>query len=131
LEEVLEWGKMDGVPEAVCRDFFDHYDGLRWMYGRTPIARPRRWLKRFSESRRRVGGGARKESAGSLVFQKKTRLEQLEKLIEEHPGHPNANFSEPATPEERAQFRAMLDEVNKLRHELAQVNPVNLEANHV
>lgn len=121
LEEVLEWGKMDGVAEAVCRDFFDHYDGLQWMYGRTPIAKPRRWLKRFSESRRRVGG-ARRESAGSLIFQKKTRLEQLEKLIEEHPGHPNANFSQPATPEERTQFRAMLEEVNKLRHDLAQVN---------
>lgn len=124
LQEVLEWGKMDGVPEETCRNFFNHHAGLGWMYGKTPIRNPRAWLRSFEHNGRRVrvngsNGSRTGESNGSIVFQKKTRLEALEKLIEEHPGHPNANYSSPATPAERQEYGNLMTEAKKLRTDLA------------
>lgn len=121
LAEVIEWGKFDAVPEQECRAFFDYYDGLGWMQGRTPIRNPRRWLKSWVERSKQVrpsrtGSGG---SDGSRVFQKKTRLEELQKLWLEHPGNPQANCSAPGTTEERAEFRQMTKEIQRLRQELA------------
>ena len=32
-EEVIEWGKFDGVPEDRCREFYDHYEAMAWVDG--------------------------------------------------------------------------------------------------
>lgn len=125
LAEVLEWGRIDGVPAEICQKFYDHNQGLGWMYGPTRIRNPRYWLKTFMEKRRSVSPrGPRKESAGSLVYQKKVRMEALLKEIEEHPGHPNANYSDPATPAQRKEYERLMDEVKKVRRELAQGAPL-------
>jgi len=78
---LLEWGKEDDVTEEVCRRFFAHNSGLGWMYGKTPIANPRRWLKCFAERAKRPQRAPR---AASVLWEKKTRLEQLKKMWEEH-----------------------------------------------
>ena len=61
----------------------------------------------------------RQESPASLVFQRKTRLETLSKLIEEHPAHPNSNWSGPPTPAEQEEYRTFVNEAAKLQGELA------------
>lgn len=121
LNEVLEWGRLDGFPEETCRAFWEHHEGLGWMCGGTPIRNPRVWLRGFVEKRKRVRpvNKVRGESAGSVVFQKKTRMEALEKLLQDHPAHPGAAYADPPTPEQRKEYRGMMDEVQRLRHELA------------
>jgi len=61
----------------------------------------------------------RKESPSSTVYQVKARLDALEKLREEHPGHPNANYLGRPTREEREEFRKIEGDIHKLRRELA------------
>lgn len=121
LNEVLAWGEQEAIPQEACERFFNHNEGLGWMCGQTPIRHPRAWLRKFWASERRVklGGGMRRESAGSVVFQKKTRMEALEKLLQDHAAHPGAAYSDPPTPEQRKEYRAMMDEAQRLRHELA------------
>lgn len=119
LQEVLTWGEFDGVSAETCEAFYNHYTGLGWMYGTTPIRNPRVWLKKFKLKRERVAT-VRKESVGSLVFQKKTRMEALQQILEEHPAHPNANYANPATAEQRQEYNRFMEELHRLRHELAE-----------
>jgi hypothetical protein len=121
LAEVLTWGDLDAIPAEVCEKFYLHYEGLDWTWQGQRIRHPRLWLKKFwINERRAVGQKPRKESAGSLVYQKKTRMEALEKLLEEHPAHPNANYANPATVEQRQEYTRFMDELKGLRRELAE-----------
>lgn len=120
LEEVLVWGQMDGFTPEQCQAYFDHQTSMGWMYGNTPIRNPRVWLKRWVEKARRPGGGAKRTGAAT-AFEKKTRLDQLVKLYEEHPAAPNANYSDPPTAEERAEYRKIVEEIKNLRREIAQL----------
>jgi len=119
LAEVIEWGKMDGVPEDVCKNFFTHHDGLGWMYRGTRITNPRGWLKGFAEKARRVPRAPGSRSSASALWEKKTRLDQLSKLMEEHPGHPKAAFDAPASSAQLYEFRKITEEMKLLQRQIA------------
>ncbi|HEY0725567.1 MAG TPA: hypothetical protein VGD41_16530, partial [Pyrinomonadaceae bacterium] len=116
LAEVLEWGKIDGYPEEVCRDFYDFEAGLGWMHGNTRIRDPRRWLKRYFNRSR---GPKRAPRAASLLWQSKTRLDQLKSMWEAHPGHPKNAYETPATSEELEEFEKITAEMKQLQRQIA------------
>jgi len=119
LQEVITWGQFDGVEEQTCKQFHAYFEGLGWMLGSSTVRNPRAMLKSWAMKRKAVGG-VRKESASAGFFRKKTQLQELEKVWQEHPGHPNANFSDPPSSEERAEFRKITEQIKQLRRELTQ-----------
>jgi len=122
--EVVEWGKMDGIEEPVCRKFYAHNQALGWMTGNTPVRNARWWLKKFAMSEyRRTPAKANGTPRATTVFEQKTRLEALEKLLRDHPGSPQSDYSEVPSAEERKDFQVMFEEAKKLRRELALGGP--------
>jgi hypothetical protein len=120
LAQVIEWGKMDGIPEEKCRAFYTHYAGLGWMYGNTRMRHPRHWLSKWRDDRSRslTPSDIRKKN-GESVFEKKTRKENLAEYLRNHPANPESNFSGAPTPEEKSDFEARKKEYDQLTRELA------------
>jgi len=125
LNEVIEWGKIDGVPAEACERFFHHNEALGWTYQGSEIVNPRSWLKKYWESGARVGGVNKRlvqETPAQAFNRKRTQLELMEKTIAEHPGHPQANFDKPATLVQREEFRDLMLRAKKLRRELIETS---------
>lgn len=47
VDEVVTRAGMIGLGEAEARAFYEHYAGLGWMYGNTPMAKWWHWLPRW------------------------------------------------------------------------------------
>lgn len=122
MEEVKTYGSVSGIPPDVCEAFWNENQAFGWVgrYG-TPIRDWRVWLRVFFQKRQKVQTKRKpgRPSVASTIWQKKTRLDELAKLVQEHPGHPNAAYGRPPTKEERQEFRRLLLEIEKLRREIA------------
>jgi hypothetical protein len=88
-EQVVEWGKMDGVTEDQCTRFFNHFDSMGWTdRNGNPIINARRKLAVWAaDDRARQSQPTNGKTQGSGISASmqasldKTELERIEKQI--------------------------------------------------
>lgn len=124
LPEILAWCQMDGIPEDQGKRFFNHFDGLGWMNGKTPIINPRSFLQNWRNPHPKASstGTDRKKTPAAQMFEWKQESEAVKALIAQHPANPDSSHAKPTdllTTEEREDFRAKKRRLSELTRLMA------------
>jgi len=118
LAEVLTCGQMRGIPEDVCRSYFDSREAVSWLNRQQRMMTRREWEADLRGYWRRWESNAavREKKTGRDV---KLQLAALEDYAKGHPANEQSSaWSGDPTPEEQADLEKTRSEIQRLKKQM-------------